>query len=93
MPLATNPPVAIASLMMLRSLLSVCSTTDAFIIAGFGPFPFAAKLAALVFGPMFDFKLFWLYSLIFKRKAVIIAAIGLFIFIFLICWRISVLQL
>jgi uncharacterized protein len=93
MPLATNPPVAIASLMALRSLLSVCSTTDAFIIAGFGPFPFAAKLAALVFGPMFDFKLFWLYSLIFKRTAVLIAAIGLFIFVFLICWRISALQL
>ncbi len=89
LPYATNTPVAIASLMILRSLLSICSTTDAFIMATFRTFPFAAKLAALVFGPLFDFKLFWLYSLIFKKRAVIIMAIGLFILIGLVCWRIA----
>jgi uncharacterized membrane protein YraQ (UPF0718 family) len=89
LPFATNTPVAIAALMTLRSLLSICSTTDAFIVATFRTFPFAAKLAALVFGPLFDFKLFWLYSLIFKTRAVIVLGIGLFIAIFLICWRIS----
>ncbi len=52
--------------MILRSLLSICSTTDAFIIKTFSTFPMAAKLGALVFGPLFDFKLFWLYSSIFK---------------------------
>ena len=89
LPFATNPPVAIASLMVLRSLLSICSTTDAFVIANFGTFPFAAKLAALVFGPLFDFKLFWLYSLLFKKRAVILLGVGLFIGIFLVCWRIA----
>lgn len=89
LPFATNTPLAIIALMILRSALSICSTTDAFIIATFRTFPFAAKLAALVFGPLFDFKLFWLYSLLFKKRAVIAFGIGLFIVVFLICWRIS----
>ncbi|HSI14769.1 MAG TPA: permease [Chthoniobacter sp.] len=89
LPFATNPPVAIAALMTLRSLLSICSTTDAFIIATFRTFPFAAKLAALVFGPLFDFKLFWLYSLLFKKRVVTLFAIGLFIVVFLVSWRIA----
>lgn len=89
LPFATNPPVAIASLMTLRSLLSICSTTDAFIVATFRTFPFAAKLAALVFGPLFDFKLFWLYSLLFKKRVVALFGIGLFIVVFLISWRIA----
>lgn len=89
LPFATNPPVAIGSLMILRSLLSICSTTDAFIIKTFATFPMAAKLGALVFGPLFDFKLFWLYSSIFKPRAVLIMGLGLFIVIGLICWRIS----
>jgi uncharacterized membrane protein YraQ (UPF0718 family) len=81
--------LAIAALMILRSLLSICSTTDAFIVATFRTFPFAAQLAALVFGPLFDFKLFWLYSMLFKKRAVIALGIGLFVVIFLICWRIA----
>lgn len=89
LPFATKTPVAIGSLMTLRSLLSICSTTDAFIIASFSTFPFAAKLAALVFGPLFDFKLFWLYNMLFKTRAVIVLAIGLFVVIGLVCWRIS----
>jgi len=89
LPFATKTPVAIGSLMTLRSLLSICSTTDAFIIASFSTFPFAAKLAALVFGPLFDFKLFWLYNMLFKTRAVIVLAIGLFVVIGLVCWRVS----
>jgi hypothetical protein len=89
LPFATNTPVAIMALMTLRSLLSICSTTDAFIVATFRTFPFAAKLAALVFGPLFDFKLFFLYSLLFKKRAVIAMGIGLFIVIALACWRIA----
>jgi len=93
LPLATNPPVAIFSLMTLRSLLSICSTTDAFIIASFATFPFAAKLAALVFGPLFDFKLFWLYNMLFKTRAVVALGVGLFIVIGLVCWRLATLNL
>ena len=86
---ATNPPLAIAALMLLAAGLALCSTTDAFIAASFAAFPFAAKLAFLLFGPMFDVKLFWLYGLVFKRRAVGVLALGLFIVIGLICWRLS----
>jgi uncharacterized membrane protein YraQ (UPF0718 family) len=89
LPFAGNPPVAIVVLMGLAVALSLCSTTDAFIAATFATFPAAAKLAFLLFGPLFDVKLFWLYGMIFKRRVVIVGAIGLFITIFLICWRLG----
>ena len=88
-PLATNPPHAIAALMGLAIILSVCSTTDAFIAASFKAFPFAAKLGFLLFGPVFDLKLFWLYGLLFKRRFVALLALGLFLVIWLISWRVD----
>jgi uncharacterized protein len=93
LPLATNPPTAIASLMLLAAALALCSTTDAFIAATFKAFPFAAKLGFLLFGPVFDLKLFWLYGVLFKRRFIILLALGLFVAIWLICWRISALDL
>jgi len=89
LPLATNPPTAIVSLMLLAAALALCSTTDAFIAATFKTFPFAAKLAFLLFGPVFDLKLFWLYGVLFKRRFIVLLALGLFLVIWLICWRIS----
>jgi hypothetical protein len=91
-PFASNPLIAIITLMIAAAALALCSTTDAFIAAtSFPAFPFTAKLAFLVFGPMFDLKLYWLYGLIFKRRAVILLALGLFLSISLICWRLSAL--
>lgn len=88
-PVATNPPLAIAGLMILAAALALCSTSDAFIAASsFPSFPFAAKLAFLVFGPMFDLKLFWLYGLIFRRRFVIWLSLGLFAVIWFICWQV-----
>jgi len=93
LPLAAHPPLAIASLMGLASVLSVCSTTDAFIAATLTPFPMAAKLAFLVFGPMMDFKLLFLYGAAFSRRFIVFLALGLFLVIGLLCWRISTLNL
>jgi hypothetical protein len=93
LPLATNPPLAIASFMGLAALIALCSTTDAFIAASFTTFPFAAKLGFLLFGPMFDLKLFWLYGVLFKRRYVALLGVVLFVAIWLICWRISTLNL
>lgn len=91
-PFASNPLIAIITLMLAAAALALCSTTDAFIAAtSFPTFPFTAKLAFLVFGPMFDLKLYWLYGLIFKRRAVLLLALGLFFGIGLICWRLSAL--
>jgi uncharacterized membrane protein YraQ (UPF0718 family) len=86
-PLAGSTPLAIVSLMILAALLALCSTTDAFVAWTFTAFAPQAKLAFLLFGPMFDLKLFWLYSVIFKRRFVTLLALGLFIIIFLLCWR------
>jgi uncharacterized membrane protein YraQ (UPF0718 family) len=93
LPLAANPPLAIASLMGLASVLSVCSTTDAFIAATLTTFPMASKLAFLVFGPMIDLKLLFLYGAAFSKRFILCLSIGLFIVIGLICWRIAVLNL
>ncbi len=92
-PLASNPILSIASLMGLASVLSVCSTTDAFIAATLTTFPMAAKLAFLVFGPMLDFKLIFLYSAAFSKRFIFSLAIGLFVVIGVLCWRLSTLNL
>jgi len=90
-PLASSPLLAIVSLMVLASLLALCSTTDAFVAWTFGATGFspAAQLAFLLFGPLFDLKLFWLYSLIFKKRFVTVLAAGLFVIIAMFCWRLD----
>ena len=73
-----------AAFMVLGFLLSLCSTSDAFIAATLAP-PAAARTAArlafLVFGPMMDVKLLFLYSTIMKPKFIMWLAIGLFFLI------------
>jgi uncharacterized membrane protein YraQ (UPF0718 family) len=91
--LAMNPWTATGSLMLLAFIVAVCSTSDAFIAATLTAFPFSAKLAFLVFGPVFDLKLIFLYSLVFRRRFVLCLGIGLFVLIGLICVRLSVLRL
>ncbi len=92
-PLATNPPLAILAMMGLAAAIALCSTTDAFVAASFTMFPFAAKLAFLLFGPVFDLKLFWLYGLVFQRRWVIALALALFAVIGFVSWRIAALSL
>tara|TARA_R110000850_G_scaffold17996_29_gene54670 strand:+ start:969 stop:1937 length:969 start_codon:yes stop_codon:yes gene_type:complete len=67
----------IGLMMVLAFVLSLCSTSDAFIAANF-PVPQSAKLAFLVFGPMMDVKLVFMYLSVFKSKFVIILAVTLF---------------
>ncbi|MEO8207078.1 MAG: permease [Chthoniobacterales bacterium] len=93
LPFANNTILATASLMGLAAILSLCSTSDAFIAATLINFPAVAKLAFLVFGPMMDLKLLFIYSAAFKKRFVMGLAIGLFIVIGLICIRLSFLQL
>ena len=71
---ATGP----AALMVLAFLLSLCSTSDAFIAATLHHFGHGSRLAFLVFGPMMDIKLLFLYSTVLKRRFIIALAIGLF---------------
>ncbi len=81
-PIAESPVTSIVVLMGVAALLALCSTTDAFVAAiQFSQFSPAANLAFLLFGPVFDLKLFWLYGLVFKRKFVLVLGLGLFILI------------
>ena len=93
LPYASNPPLAILVMMGLAGALAICSTTDAFIAASFTAFPFESRLAFLLFSPLFNFKLFFLYGALFKRRAVIIVGIALTISIALICWRLGAIHL
>jgi uncharacterized protein len=93
MPLALNDWIATFSLMGFAAILSLCSTSDAFIAATLIAFPSVAKLAFLVFGPMFDLKLLFIYSAVFRKKFVAGLGIGLFILIGLICVRLTILGL
>jgi len=77
--LAGNPVGAPAALMALAFILSLCSTSDAFIAATLDKFSWGAKLAFLTFGPMMDVKLLFLYQTVLRKNFIIALAIGLFI--------------
>jgi len=85
LPIANHGIVAIASLMGLASILSVCSTSDAFIAASFVTFPGAAKMAFLLFGPVVDLKLLCIYTSLFKKRFIAGLTVVLFILIFSFC--------
>ncbi len=76
--LAKNPAAAPAALMGLAFVLSLCSTSDAFIAATLAKFSWGAKLAFLTFGPMMDVKLIFLYQMVLRRRFIVLLAIGLF---------------
>jgi hypothetical protein len=85
-----NDWLATGALMALAAMLCLCSTTDAFIAATLTMFPTVAKMAFMVFGPMVDLKLIFLYSSIFKKRFVLGLVAGLFVGIFLLCMRLRV---
>jgi uncharacterized membrane protein YraQ (UPF0718 family) len=64
---ADTPVLALLAMMGLAFILSLCSESDAFVAASFVQFGAGAQLAFLVFGPMVDTKLGFLYSGTFKR--------------------------
>jgi uncharacterized membrane protein YraQ (UPF0718 family) len=65
---ANTPVVALLAMMALAFVLSLCSESDAFVAASFVQFGLGAQLAFLVFGPMLDTKLGFLYSGAFSTR-------------------------
>ncbi|WP_419786179.1 permease [Pseudodesulfovibrio sp.] len=63
-----SPALAIAGLMLLAVLLSICSEADAFVAASFTAFPVMAKVAFLSVGAMVDLKLIPLFFAVFRRR-------------------------
>ncbi|WP_347440014.1 permease [Rubritalea sp.] len=68
-----------AMLMVLAFVLSVCSTSDAFLAASLGSFNYAAKMAFMVFGPMLDVKLIFLYQTVMRGKFLFLFSVFLFV--------------
>jgi uncharacterized membrane protein YraQ (UPF0718 family) len=67
---ARTPIVGSLALMGIAFVLSLCSEADAFVAVSLTPFPLGSQLAFLVFGPVVDAKLAFLYSAAFRRKFV-----------------------
>jgi uncharacterized membrane protein YraQ (UPF0718 family) len=64
---ADTPILSLIALMGLAFALSLCSESDAFVAASFVQFGVGPQLAFLVFGPMVDAKLAFLYSATFSK--------------------------
>lgn len=65
------------TMMVTAFVLSLCAEADAFVAAGFSEFSLPAKIAFLVFGPMFDIKLLLMYRQVFRGRFIIILAVSL----------------
>jgi uncharacterized membrane protein YraQ (UPF0718 family) len=85
LPLASSPVLSVVAMMVIAGILTLCSSSDAFIAATFTSFPIPARMAFLIFGPMFNFKLPFLYSSLLKKRAVIALGVGLFIIVGVLC--------
>ena len=62
--------VGTLALMAIAFVSSLCSEADAFVAVSFSQFPLGSQLAFLVFGPVLDFKLVFLYGATFRRRFV-----------------------
>ncbi|MGJ8673657.1 permease [Rubritalea sp.] len=82
---ATDTFKGTALLMVLAFVLSVCSTSDAFLAASLGTFSYASKMAFMVFGPMMDVKLLFLYQTVMQKKFLAVFCVGLFLLVGGIC--------
>jgi len=70
--LGAGPVSSIAAMLILSTVVSICSTVDSFFALSFAStFTSGSLLAFLVFGPMIDFKGVGLLLSIFKPRAVI----------------------
>lgn len=79
---AGTPVLDLLAMMLLAFVLSICSESDAFVAASFVQFGVGAQLAFLVFGPMLDTKLGFLYGGTFDKSflrtvAIVVTAVTL----------------
>lgn len=68
---ARTPIIASLAMMAVAFVSSLCSEADAFVAVSFGQFPLGSQLAFLVFGPVLDFKLSFLYAGTFRKHFVL----------------------
>lgn len=75
--------LAVLLMMALSVVLCLCSEADAFVAASFVTLRPAAKAGFLVLGPMFDLKLYMMYTRVFKPKLIWTIIISVVIQVFL----------
>lgn len=68
--IASTPVASVLALMAVAFVLSLCSEADAFVAVSFVQFPLGSQLAFLVFGPVVDAKLAFLYGATFRNRFV-----------------------
>jgi uncharacterized membrane protein YraQ (UPF0718 family) len=74
-----GPVISVLVLIVLATVLSICSTVDAFVALSFaGTFTTGSILAFLVFGPMIDIKSVMMFATVVKKPA--LALIVLLVF-------------
>jgi uncharacterized membrane protein YraQ (UPF0718 family) len=80
----TMPVASIAVMMGLAIVLCLCSEADAFVAASFVSLRPASKLAFLVLGPMLDFKLYMMYTRVFRPRLIwtIIVSVIIQVFVY-----------
>jgi len=82
----SNPVAETGGMMALAFLLSVCSTSDAFMAATYNFVGAGAKMSFMVLGPMLDVKLLFLYQTVMRKKFLLWFTIGIFLLIGVLSW-------
>jgi uncharacterized membrane protein YraQ (UPF0718 family) len=78
------PVFSIGIMMVLAIVLCICSQADAFVAASFITVRPASKLAFLVLGPMLDFKLYAMYTRVFRPRLIwtVVSCVVIQVFVF-----------
>jgi uncharacterized membrane protein YraQ (UPF0718 family) len=74
---------SILVMMGLAILLCLCSEADAFVAASFAALRPSAKVAFLALGPMLDFKLFFMYTRVFRPRLIQTIIVSVVVQVFL----------
>jgi uncharacterized membrane protein YraQ (UPF0718 family) len=82
-----SPVLAILLMMGFAIAFCLCSEADAFVAANFQPielWPLASKLAFLVLGPMLDFKLYLMFTRVYRHRLIftIISCVVVQVFVY-----------
>lgn len=80
-----RPVITILLMMTLAVVLCLCSEADAFLAASFTKLIPSAKLSFLVLGPMFDFKLLFMYTRVFRPRLIRTIVLCVVIQVFIYC--------
>lgn len=83
---SSHAALSIGLMMLLAVVLCLCSEADAFVAASFSTVRPAAKLAFLVLGPMFDLKLYMMYTRVFRPRLIYTIFLSVIVQVFILCY-------